>query len=77
MEGTWNEFAKNLVDKKNVRIARVDCTQNERVCKAQGVQAYPTLYLYKDGSKMSEYLDSRDMESLINFIKIYIGHDEL
>jgi thioredoxin domain-containing protein 5 len=77
MENVWREFAKKLADKHNIRIARVDCTVNERVCKGQGVQAYPTLYLYKDGSKMSEHLDSRDIESLTNFIKIYIGHDEL
>jgi thioredoxin-like negative regulator of GroEL len=76
MEGTWIEFAKRMSEKNNVKIARVDCTQNERVCASQNVLAYPTLVLYKDGSKLSDYLDPRDLESLEDFINRHT-HDEL
>jgi thioredoxin domain-containing protein 5 len=77
MEGAWKELAKSLADKKNIRIARVDCTQNESLCKGQDIQGYPSLFIYKDGSKMSEFLDSRETEKLTNFIKLFLPHDEL
>ncbi len=77
MEGTWNELAKILINNKNVKIAKVDCTKHENVCKSQGVEAYPTLFLYKDGIKMSAFQDTRDLTSFKKFLKIYLPHDEL
>lgn len=41
------------------------------------VEGYPTLFLYRNGIKISEYNGSRILEDLMEFVKRHISHDEL
>jgi len=76
---TWEELAQQLNTEGEVKIAHVDCTQddNKELCTDQEVEGYPTLFLYRNGLKISEYNGSRVLEDLLEFIKRHISHDEL
>ncbi|XP_054266646.1 thioredoxin domain-containing protein 5 homolog [Macrosteles quadrilineatus] len=77
---TWEELAKTLSSEGKVKIAHVDCTleENKDLCNDQEVEGYPTLFLYKNGVKVSEYNGSRVLEDLIEFVKRHSSsHDEL
>lgn len=41
------------------------------------VDGFPTLFLYKDGSKVSEYNGDRSLNDMVNFISRNLEHDEL
>jgi protein disulfide-isomerase-like protein len=78
MEPAWQELARRLSDYKNVRIGKVDCTNNVELCMNQHVQAYPTLVLFKNGFKVEDYLTARDVDSMHSFIARHIKeHEEL
>lgn len=63
----------------NVHIAKVDCTQesSKQLCSEQEVDGFPTLILYKNGVKVSEYTGTRSLQDLRDFIVRNTGHDEL
>lgn len=76
---TWEELGKKFVPKSNIKIASVDCTieLNKELCNEQEVDGFPTLILYKDGKKISEYNGSRGLEDLYDFVTKHSTHDEL
>lgn len=41
------------------------------------VEGFPTLFLYKNGEKLSEYNGSRNLEDLYDFLSKHFPHDEL
>ncbi|CAG0917750.1 unnamed protein product [Notodromas monacha] len=61
---TWDDLAKKFLGQGNVRICKVDCTEQKSLCDLQEVEGYPTMLLYKDGKKVKEYDDKRDLDSL-------------
>ncbi|XP_075238196.1 thioredoxin domain-containing protein pretaporter [Lycorma delicatula] len=75
---TWDELAKKKFPNQNVKIAKVDCTldNNRSLCDEQEVDGFPTLFLYRDGKKLSEYHGSRSLDDLFEFITGHF-HDEL
>ena len=80
---TWDELAAKFTDVKNVKIAKIDCTSNDNknkdLCNDQGVNGFPTLNIYKDGKKVTEYSGSRKVEDLEAFVKKHsdVSKDEL
>ena len=52
----WDALADQLTGSSSVVIASVDCTAegNEDLCQQYGVQGYPTLKYFKDGSEEGE-----------------------
>ena len=77
MAKAWSDLAIRLVDKREVRIATVDCTNNAELCMNSNVNAYPTLILFRNGAKASEYTGARDVDSLHSFLAGYLEHDDL
>uniref|UniRef100_A0A8D8V2H5 Thioredoxin domain-containing protein 5 n=2 Tax=Cacopsylla melanoneura TaxID=428564 RepID=A0A8D8V2H5_9HEMI len=79
---TWEELGSKLLDNNHgIVIGKVDCTQklSESLCNQEGVDGFPSLYVYKNGVRISEYNGSRDLEELYQFIikhKVE-SHDEL
>lgn len=63
----------------SVHIAKVDCTveSNKQICNEHEVDSFPTLLLYKNGERISEYTGSRNVDDLHDFVKKHITHDEL
>lgn len=77
---TWEELGKKFFSNNNVKIVKVDCTLDvsKQLCNEQGVDGFPTLYLYKDGHKISEYNGSRNLDDLYKFVMDRLNaHDEL
>ncbi|KAF9425210.1 hypothetical protein BGZ94_007749 [Podila epigama] len=54
--------------KGKVNVAKVDCTtnDNEHICRAQGVRAYPTIKLHQQGTTI-DYNKQRNLEALTAF----------
>lgn len=77
---TWEELGKKFFGNDNVNIVKVDCTldASKQLCDEQEVDGFPTLYLYKNGRKISEYNGSRNLEDLYDFVTNHLqAHDEL
>lgn len=79
MGPTWDELAVKFVDNSLVKIAKVDCTlsDNKELCSEQEVNGFPTIFIYKDGTKLSEYNGNRQLDDLYEFAVRYTTHDEL
>ncbi|XP_020280048.1 thioredoxin domain-containing protein 5 homolog [Pseudomyrmex gracilis] len=77
---TWEELGKKFFGNDNVNIVKVDCTldASKQLCDEQEVDGFPTLYLYRNGRKISEYSGSRNLEDLYDFVTNHLQtHDEL
>lgn len=77
---TWDELAGKYVGNKDVKVAKVDCTltDNKDLCAEQEVDGFPTIFIYKDGEKITEYNGNRSLDDLVNFINRHRSdHDEL
>lgn len=80
---TWEELAGKFAENAGVKIAKVDCTEdnnkNREICTAQGVNGFPTLNIYKDGEKVDEYNGKRAIDDLEAFVNKHLGaaKDEL
>lgn len=78
----WQQLAEKFVGDSSVKIAKVDCTlqENRDLCSEQEVNGFPTLFVYKNGEKISEYNGSRSLEDLFEFVKTHAtekARDEL
>merc|ERR1712110_760591 len=80
---TWEELAAKYAENDDVTIAKVDCTAdgnvNKELCDGQDVKGFPTLNIYKDGKKITEYNGKRGLDELDAFVKEHSGakKDEL
>ncbi|KAG0724573.1 Thioredoxin domain-containing protein 5 [Chionoecetes opilio] len=79
MAPTYDELGRKFVGNDQVKIGKVDCTHelNRGLCSQQNVDGFPTLFLYKDGNKISEYNGDRSLGDMANFISKNLDHDEL
>ena len=70
---TWTELSAKFIGNAGVRIAKVDCTLPEakELCKQQEVNGFPTLLIYRNGEKLSEYNGSRSLDDLYEFVQRY------
>lgn len=66
---TWDQLAEITHSKTGITIAKVDCTVEKELCETHQVRGYPTLILFKDGSKKANYSGARDIESLLAFLE--------
>ncbi|KAG0219910.1 thioredoxin-like protein [Mortierella sp. GBAus27b] len=60
----YDELAVVLKDKVNV--GKVDCTQNEDICRQEQIRGYPTIKLHQHGQSV-EYRKQRSLESMSEF----------
>ena len=61
---TWEELSNEVPE--NVKIAHVDCTQQQDICTQQDIKGYPTLKLHRAGSTEGEkYQGSREKSELL------------
>lgn len=77
---TWNDLAGKYVGNRNVKVAKVDCTlaDNKELCSQQEVDGFPTIFIYKNGDKITEYNGNRSLDDLVNFINRHRSeHEEL
>lgn len=77
---TWDQLSAHFAANDKVKIGKVDCTseenKNKELCNEQGVSGFPTLNLYMNGEKVSEYNGKRDIEDLKAFINKQLEGNE-
>lgn len=75
----WEELAAKFVGEDSVKIAKVDCTlsNNKELCSAQEVNGFPTIFIYRDGTKMAEYNGDRSLDDLLAYVLKFSKHEEL
>ncbi|EDO34590.1 predicted protein [Nematostella vectensis] len=77
--GPWCEHCKNMMpawealgeqyskEKRDLTIAKVDCTSDVNLCVKQNIRAYPTMKLYYDGD-IKRYTGRRNAEDMKVFV---------
>ncbi|XP_075036595.1 dnaJ homolog subfamily C member 10 [Mixophyes fleayi] len=68
---TWRQFAKEMDGL--IRIGAVNCGDDRMLCRGQGINSYPSLYIYKSGMSPVKYFGDRTEENLINFAMKYVS----
>lgn len=67
MEPEFKKAAEALKE-HNVKLATVDCVDNEKLCASHGIRGYPTLKVLNN-AKESEYDGHRDSSGIIKYMK--------
>lgn len=66
---TWDELASKYSSQPNIKIAKVDCTEENSLCSRHSVRGYPTLLLFRDGVQVAEFEQARSLDALIAFVE--------
>lgn len=73
MAPSWNAFAASMRDEPAIRIAQVNCVAFRDLCHQQGILAFPTLRLYRQGYAMiSDYKMNRTVSAFTTYVNKYM-----
>ncbi|KAJ7129623.1 thioredoxin-like protein [Mycena epipterygia] len=61
------EEAATALKEKNIKLAKVDCVDQADLCQSNGIQGYPTLKVYRNGTP-SDYGGPRKAEGIIAYM---------
>jgi len=65
---TWDELSTTVGDRFNV--AKVDCTEHKELCTSHEVRGYPTILLFKEGSKKGvKFTGQRTIDEFVTFVE--------
>jgi protein disulfide-isomerase A1 len=53
------EEAATTLKEKNIKLAKVDCTEEADLCQQFGVEGYPTLKVFRGPDNISPYSGAR------------------
>ncbi len=53
------EEAATTLKEKNIKIAKIDCTEEADLCQKHGVEGYPTLKVFRGPDNVSPYKGQR------------------
>jgi len=59
--------AENL--SKDINIAKVECTKDMDFCTSQGIDGFPTVYVYENGKKYEEYLGNHEINEMFTYVQ--------
>ncbi|GAA5978659.1 hypothetical protein JCM11641_002803 [Rhodosporidiobolus odoratus] len=62
------EEAATILKKDNIKIAKVDCTVETELCSSQGVNGYPTLKVFRNGTP-ADYAGTRKTDGIVSYMK--------
>lgn len=57
------EEAATELKPKNIRLAKVDCTEEEELCKDNGIEGYPTLKVFRGLDSPKPYTGGRNSDA--------------
>lgn len=63
--------AENL--SHDINIAKVECTKSMDFCTSQGVEGFPTIYVYENGNKIEEYLGNHEINEMFTYVQEQIA----
>jgi hypothetical protein len=59
--------AENL--SRDINIAKVECTKDMDFCTSQGIDGFPTIYVYENGKKYEEYLGNHEINEMFTYVQ--------
>ncbi|KAK4689461.1 hypothetical protein P7C73_g637, partial [Tremellales sp. Uapishka_1] len=63
----YEEAATELKSAKKIKLAKVDCTEQQEVCSQYGVTGYPTLKVFRNGVP-TDYAGPRKADGIISYM---------
>lgn len=73
----WADLAIDVEDVAGVSVVAVDCEEETALCNDWGIESYPSLRLFHDGSHDSNFEGQRDLPSLIAYLRVSIAASHL
>ncbi|WRT64426.1 protein disulfide-isomerase domain [Kwoniella shivajii] len=61
------EEAATELQKKGIKLAKVDCTEHQNLCQEYGVNGYPTLKVFRNGTP-ADYSGPRKADGIISYM---------
>jgi len=61
------EEAATTLKEKNIKLAKVDCVEEAELCQTHGVQGYPTLKVFRNGTP-TEYSGPRVADGIVSYM---------
>ncbi|CAN6653937.1 protein disulfide-isomerase [Trichomonascus vanleenenianus] len=62
------EQAATILKEKNLMIAKIDCTEEEKLCADQKIQGYPTLKVFHGLDKVGQYQGPRKADAIVSYM---------
>lgn len=62
------EEAATTLKEKNIKLAKVDCTEEADLCKDQGVEGYPTLKVFRGLDSVTPYNGQRKAAGITSYM---------
>ncbi|KAL1595500.1 protein disulfide-isomerase precursor [Nothophoma quercina] len=62
------ETAATTLKEKDIKLVKVDCTEEQDLCQEYGVEGYPTLKVFRGLDSISPYGGQRKADSLISYM---------
>jgi len=62
------ETAATTLKEKDIKLVKVDCTEEADLCQEYGVEGYPTLKVFRGPDNISPYGGQRKADSLISYM---------
>ncbi|KAF4628906.1 hypothetical protein G7Y89_g9247 [Cudoniella acicularis] len=62
------EEAATTLKEKNIKLAKVDCTEEADLCQTYGVEGYPTLKVFRGPENISPYSGARKAPAIISYM---------
>jgi len=59
--------AENL--SRDINIAKVECTKYMDFCKGEGIDGFPTVYVYENGKKYEEYTGNHEINEMFTYVQ--------
>ncbi|KAE8144315.1 protein disulfide-isomerase [Aspergillus avenaceus] len=66
--GPKYEEAATELKGKNIPLVKVDCTEEEDLCRDQGVEGYPTLKIFRGVDSVKPYQGARQAEAIVSYM---------
>ncbi|EPX72764.1 protein disulfide isomerase [Schizosaccharomyces octosporus yFS286] len=63
------ELAAEELEKDNISMVEVDCTEETDLCNEYNIRGYPTLTVFKNGDVSSQYSGPRRHDALVKYMK--------
>lgn len=68
----YEEAAKELQE-RDIPLVKIDCTEEEELCRTYDVDGYPTLKVFRGPDSPKPYGGARQTES---YVALYANHEE-
>ncbi|KAK4230462.1 protein disulfide-isomerase [Podospora fimiseda] len=62
------EEAATTLKEKNIKVVKVDCTEETDLCQAHGVEGYPTLKVFRGLDNVSPYKGARKAAAITSYM---------